>query len=240
MLPENAHSSVANDDEALPIDPAASGGVATAQMPRPRKASDAIKRVLDLVIVIPASVFLAPALLAVAFLIQRDDSGPILFRHERRGKDGKPFLCYKFRTMVLDAPERLEHLLASDPELRREWDENQKLKDDPRITRCGGLLRRTSLDELPQLWNILRGEMSIVGPRPIVEDEVRRYGSDIEHYDAVKPGVLGLWQVKGRSDTTYEERVALDVDYAMRRSVFMDLSILIQSIPAILLKRGAY
>jgi len=219
---------------------AAGDHTTTGERRRNTQPSDALKRAMDLLLAIPLAIFLLPALIVLALIIRKDDKGPILFKQTRRGKDGKPFTCYKFRTMVVDAQERLERLLASDPELRKEWEETQKLKDDPRITRRGGFLRRTSLDELPQLWNIIRGDMSVVGPRPIIEDEVRRYGRDIEHYDSVRPGVIGLWQINGRNDTTYEERVALDVDYALRRSIFLDIYILVKSIPAILLKRGAY
>jgi exopolysaccharide production protein ExoY len=235
----STHESVAHEEDAMPLS-AAGDHTTSGKRRRNTQPSDTLKRAMDLVLAIPLAIFLLPALIVLALIIRKDDKGPILFKQTRRGKDGKPFTCYKFRTMVVDAQERLERLLASDPELFKEWEETQKLKDDPRITRRGGLLRRTSLDELPQLWNIIRGDMSVVGPRPIIEDEVRRYGSDIEHYDSVRPGVIGLWQINGRNDTTYEERVALDVDYALRRSIFLDIYILVKSIPAILLKRGAY
>lgn len=240
MLSENtAHASVAHDEDALPLN-AASDRATSGEHRKGRRPSDTLKRVMDLLLAIPLALFLMPALIGLAIMIRNDDKGPILFKQTRRGKDGKEFTCYKFRTMVVDAQEQLDKLLASNPDARREWEENQKLKDDPRITRRGGLLRRTSLDELPQLWNIIRGDMSVVGPRPIVKDEVRRYGRDIEYYDSVRPGVLGLWQISGRNDTTYAARVALDVDYAQRRSVFLDLYILVKAIPAVLLKRGAY
>ncbi|MEL6661885.1 MAG: sugar transferase [Pseudomonadota bacterium] len=240
MLSENAaHASVAHDEDAIPLN-AKTDTATVGKRQRGRRPSDSLKRIMDLVLAIPLAVFLIPILITLAIVIIRDDKGPILFKQTRRGKDGKEFTCYKFRTMVVDAQERLDRLLASDAELRREWEDTQKLKIDPRITRRGGFLRRTSLDELPQLWNIIKGDMSVVGPRPIVESEVRRYGSDIEHYDSVKPGVIGLWQINGRSDTTYAERVALDVEYARRRSVLLDTYILARSIPEILLKRGAY
>ncbi len=205
-----------------------------------RSPSDSLKRVMDLVIAIPMAIFLLPAYILLAAIIYADDKGPILFKQTRRGMNGKPFTCLKFRTMVTDASERLERLLATDPVLRAEWEATQKLKNDPRITGVGGFLRKYSLDELPQLWNIIKGEMSIVGPRPIVDDEVRRYGNHIDHYDHVRPGVVGLWQINGRNDTSYEKRVQLDVSYAETRNVLLDLKILFGSIPAILLKRGAY
>lgn len=205
-----------------------------------RTPSDILKRVMDLAIAIPMAIFLLPAYLLLAAIIYTDDKGPILFRQTRRGMNGKPFTCLKFRTMVTDASDRLERLLATDPALRAEWEATQKLKNDPRITGVGGFLRKHSLDELPQLWNIIKGEMSIVGPRPIIEDEVRRYGNHIDDYDHVRPGVVGLWQINGRNDTSYEQRVQLDVSYAQTRNVLLDLKILFGSIPAILLKRGAY
>lgn len=205
-----------------------------------RVPSDALKRAMDLAIALPMAIFLIPGFIALAILIYIDDPGPVFFRHRRRGAGGKTFACLKFRSMVRDAEKRLEDLLASDPALRREWEENHKLKDDPRLTGIGGFLRRYSIDELPQLWNIIRGDMSIVGPRPIVDDEVRRYGNEIDYYDAVRPGVIGLWQISGRSDTTYAERIEMDVEYAQRRNIFLDLGILIGSVPAILSRKGAY
>lgn len=207
----------------------------------PRAApSEILKRTMDLAIAIPMAVFLLPVFILIAIVIYIDDKGPILFQQSRRGLNGETFTCLKFRTMVTDASERLERLLATDPALRKEWEETQKLKCDPRITGVGGFLRKYSIDELPQLWNIIKGDMSIVGPRPIVEDEVRRYGEFIEQYDEVRPGVVGLWQINGRNDTSYDHRVQLDVTYAEKRNLFLDLKILFGSIPAILLKRGAY
>jgi len=199
-----------------------------------------LKRFMDLAIAILALIFLAPIFLIIAITVLIDDGRPIIFSQRRRGRNGRYFTCYKFRTMVPDAAERLEALLASNCELRREWEADQKLKDDPRLISTGHFLRRFSLDELPQLINIIRGEMSIVGPRPIIEGEVRRYGEDIVHYDSVRPGVVGLWQINGRNNTSYAERVKLDVKYAETQSVSLDLCILMKSIPAILGRRGAY
>ncbi len=205
-----------------------------------RQASELLKRIMDLAIAVPAMVLLVPIYMIIALVVFIDDGRPIIFSQKRRGQNGRYFTCYKFRTMVADAPERLEQVLANDPEKRAEWEETQKLKHDPRLTRTGGFLRRFSLDELPQLWNIIRGDMSVVGPRPIVESEVRRYGDDIRHYDSVRPGVVGLWQINGRNDTTYQRRVELDVEYAQNRSVSYDASILLKSVPVILGRRGAY
>lgn len=198
------------------------------------------KRVLDLLIAIPALFFLSPVMLVVGLLIRLQDGGPVFFVQDRRGFGGSDFACMKFRTMRTDAQDVLGNLLATDPVMAAEWRAGQKLRQDPRITKIGQFLRKTSLDELPQLLNIIRGEMSVVGPRPIVEEEVRRYGDRIESYDSVRPGVTGLWQISGRNDTTYEERIALDTEYAANVSVWGDIKILILSIPAILFSRGAY
>ncbi|MCI4643738.1 MAG: sugar transferase [Hyphomonadaceae bacterium] len=207
---------------------------------RTHNASDLLKRVMDLFIAVPMALFLLPFFMLIAIVVYTDDKGPILFKQKRRGMNGEYFTCLKVRTMVTNASERLEHLLATNPAMRAEWEETQKLKNDPRITGVGDFLRKYSLDELPQLWNIIKGDMSIVGPRPIVADEVRRYDVDIAHYDAVRPGVIGLWQISGRNDTSYDKRVELDVTYATKRNILMDLKILVLSIPAIVLKRGAY
>lgn len=198
------------------------------------------KRALDLLIAAPLAVFLSPLLLVLALAIRCSDRGPALFVQTRYGLGGRTFSCFKFRTMVADAGERLEALLAADPAAREEWARDRKLRNDPRITRFGRFLRKSSLDELPQLINILRGEMSIVGPRPIVREEIERYGRSFGHYCAVRPGVTGLWQISGRNDTTYEERVALDVEYVERWSIWLDLRIIALTLPAVLFSRGAY
>ncbi len=198
------------------------------------------KRAMDLMIAVPALVFIFPVLIVIAIAVKLDDGGPVLFRHRRRGHGGKPFKCLKFRTMVENAEGQLAALLASDPALAQEWKRDQKLRNDPRVTRIGRFLRKSSLDELPQLLNIILGSMSIVGPRPIVDDEVSRYGEHIAAYDLVRPGVVGLWQVSGRNDTTYEERVQLDVDYQQSWSIWLDLRIVFIAVPAVLFSRGAY
>ncbi|RAN32208.1 sugar transferase [Hyphomonas pacifica] len=197
------------------------------------------KRALDIVVSGLALLFVAPLLLVVGILIRLDDGGPALFKQKRQGKNGETFYCYKLRSMVPDAAERLQRLLATDPEARLEWQETQKLTHDPRITRLGQFLRKSSIDELPQLFNILRGDMSIVGPRPIVENEIVKYGEYFQTYCSVRPGLTGLWQVRGRSDTSYDERVALDVEYALTRSFLTDIKIMLLTIPAVLNSKGA-
>lgn len=181
---------------------------------------------------------LAPLFLLLTLLIRRD-GGAALFRHQRLGADGQMFPCMKFRTMVADADKVLEHLLANDPVAAIEWHATQKLRRDPRITSVGHFLRKSSLDELPQLFNVLRGEMSLVGPRPIVQAEIARYGNDIGHYYQARPGLTGLWQVSGRSDTSYTQRVELDVRYVVNWTFMHDIVIVLKTIPAVLLRRGA-
>lgn len=198
------------------------------------------KRALDVIGAGLGLVLLAPFFLVVALLV-RADGGPAFFAHQRVGRGGKLFGCLKFRSMVIDSQARLEALLASDPAARAEWEATRKLKNDPRITRIGRFLRSTSLDELPQLINVLRGEMSLVGPRPVQEAEIDRYyGASAAHYMAVRPGITGLWQVSGRSETSYESRVALDVSYVSRPSMLADLSILLRTPVAVMSRRGAH
>ncbi|MCA3421230.1 MAG: sugar transferase [Roseomonas sp.] len=198
------------------------------------------KRALDIIGAGLGLVLLAPFFLIVALLV-RADGGPAFFAHQRVGRGGKLFGCLKFRSMVIDSQARLEALLASNPAARAEWEATRKLKNDPRITRIGRFLRSTSLDELPQLINVLRGEMSLVGPRPVQEAEIDRYyGASAAHYMAVRPGITGLWQVSGRSETSYESRVALDVSYVSRPSMLTDLSILLRTPVAVLSRRGAH
>jgi lipopolysaccharide/colanic/teichoic acid biosynthesis glycosyltransferase len=183
--------------------------------------------------------FVLPLMLLIAGAVALQDGGPILFRHRRIGRHGRTFHCLKFRSMAVDADARLQELLASDPAARAEWARDHKLRRDPRITPLGAFLRKTSLDELPQLINVLRGDMNLVGPRPIVEAEVVRYGRRIRSYQAVRPGITGLWQVSGRNDVAYRTRVALDTLYARRRSVALDLWILVRTVPAVLLRQGS-
>jgi exopolysaccharide production protein ExoY len=181
----------------------------------------------------------APLMLLVAWLIWRRDGAPILFAHYRVGRNGELFRCLKFRSMYRDSERLLQELLLADPLARAEWERDQKLSRDPRITPVGQFLRKTSLDELPQLINVLRGEMSLVGPRPITTGELARYGTARWHYLSVTPGMTGLWQVSGRNNTTYDERVALDRRYVEERSVGLDLSILWRTLGVVLARDGA-
>jgi undecaprenyl-phosphate galactose phosphotransferase len=197
-----------------------------------------VKAAFDQVVAAAFVLLFAPLLLVLAAVV-RSDGGPAFYRHRRIGASGRSFGCIKFRTMVMDADRVLDQVLATDPAAAAEWAATQKLNDDPRITRFGRFLRRSSLDELPQLFNVLRGEMSLVGPRPIVQAEVGRYAEDIEYYYETKPGLTGLWQVSGRSDTSYERRVRLDVWYVRNWTLWHDIAILLKTIPAVFLQRGA-
>ena len=199
-------------------------------------ASEAMHFTLALV----ALIFVAPLMLLVALAIFSHDRGPIVFAHRRIGRGGQSFPCLKFRSMAVDAEARLAEVLACDPDARAEWEKDHKLRNDPRVTKLGAFLRRTSLDELPQLFNVLAGDMSLVGPRPIVDAEIQKYGRRFRQYCAVKPGITGLWQVSGRNDTSYRARVALDCIYAKRRTVALDLAIMFNTVPAVLLRRGSY
>lgn len=181
----------------------------------------------------------SPLMLVIALLVARRDGMPIFFGHYRVGLNGKLFRCLKFRTMYRDSAQMLADLLRDDPIARAEWAQHNKLSRDPRITPVGDFLRRTSLDELPQLINVLRGEMTLVGPRPITVEELCRYGRVRWNYLSVLPGMTGLWQVSGRSDTTYEERVALDLRYVEKRSVWLDAMILLKTVKVVLARDGS-
>jgi exopolysaccharide production protein ExoY len=199
-----------------------------------------LKRVLDIILALAGLAVLWPLMLMVALAIRFTDPGPAIFGHERIGFNGRRFKCLKFRSMITNSEAALRDLLARDPAAAAEWAETQKLKNDPRVTRLGKILRETSLDELPQLWNVLRGEMSIVGPRPIVSAEVRRYGNDFKAYAATKPGITGLWQVMGRSDCSYDERVSLDVDYVRNWSIVRDIWIIARTVVVVFGRKGSY
>ena len=203
-------------------------------------ADQTLTTALNVMVALLALVFLLPVMLFVALAVFAQDGGPILFAHRRIGLNGRTFPCLKFRSMAVDAEERLAALLASDPTARAEWEADHKLRRDPRVTHLGAFLRKTSLDELPQLINVLRGEMSLVGPRPIVEAEVPKYGRRFRNYCQVKPGITGLWQVSGRNDTSYRTRVALDCVYARRRNIGLDAYIIAATVPAVLTRRGSY
>lgn len=197
-------------------------------------------RVLDLSVAGIALMFFLPLVLGIALAIAVTSPGPIFFAQRRIGKGGRRFRCLKFRTMAVDAEARLADLLAASAEARAEWQRDHKLKSDPRITLVGRLLRKSSLDELPQLLNVLRGEMKLVGPRPIVEAEAHRYGRYFEHYCRLRPGITGLWQVSGRNNTTYRRRVALDVAYSRSSSLILDIKILAMTIPSVAFAKGSY
>ncbi len=198
------------------------------------------KRVFDVVGASALLILVAPVIIIFGLLIRLQDGKKAVFSQSRYGAGGKSFKCYKLRSMVPNAGERLQEILATNSAMRREWEETQKLTDDPRITSLGRLLRKSSIDELPQLVNVLRGDMSLVGPRPIVQNEIERYGKYYHDYTSVQPGITGLWQVKGRSDTTYTERVALDVEDARTLSFWGDIKIMLMTIPAVLFSKGAH
>ncbi len=196
-----------------------------------------IKRAIDFIGALVGLILLSPIMVIVAIAIKLEDpKGNIIFGHMRVGKDGKMFPCLKFRSMFSNAEEMKKNFTE---EQKREYAETFKLKDDPRITKVGKFIRKTSLDELPQLFNILKGDMTIVGPRPIVTDELDFYGEYEDYYKAVKPGLTGLWQVSGRSDTTYDERVALDMEYVTTRNTFKDLYIIFMTVVKVLKREGA-
>ena len=196
-------------------------------------------RALDIVVASAALLLLAPIMVLTALAIMIFDPGPLLYGHTRVGKGGRAFRCLKFRSMMVDADARLAHLLETDAEARAEWQETQKLRRDPRITPIGRFLRRSCLDELPQLFNVLRGEMSLVGPRPIVAGEAARYGRHFPVYCSLKPGITGLWQVKRQDQTSYRRRVAFDLTYARSRSVALNVRILVLTVPSVLRGEGA-
>jgi len=197
-------------------------------------------RILDVIGSALLILAFAPLMVFIALAIIITDPGPALFKQRRIGKNGKPFDCYKFRTMVIDAEDRLDALLASDPAARAEWERDQKLRRDPRVVGIGSFLRKSSLDELPQLWNVLKGDMSMVGPRPILPDESLRYGKYLAFYCAVRPGITGLWQISGRNDVSYRRRIAFDVIYARKGKVADNLKILALTVPSVLASKGSY
>jgi exopolysaccharide production protein ExoY len=199
-----------------------------------------VKRLFDVIFASLAIVTLLPLLVGCCLIVVAGSRGPILFRHTRIGYNGREFGCLKFRTMVIDAEQKLERYLAQNPDARHEWEANHKLRDDPRVTSFGRIMRRSSLDELPQLINVLRGEMSLVGPRPIVADEIAKYKRFFRLYTRARPGLTGLWQVSGRNMTTYTERVAYDVLYLRNWSILRDIRILFATVAHIIDPDGAY
>jgi Undecaprenyl-phosphate galactose phosphotransferase WbaP len=198
------------------------------------------KRFTDLALCLFGSLFVLPLTALLVVLIRLESPGPAFYSQERIGRDGRRFRAWKFRSMIANAEAVLQDYLAAHPELRDEWERDHKLRNDPRVTRVGRFLRKTSLDELPQLWNVWIGQMSLVGPRPIVAAEIPKYRDLFGLYTEVRPGITGLWQVSGRNDTTYDERVNLDASYVRNWSVWLDLWILIRTIRVVLLGKGAY
>jgi exopolysaccharide production protein ExoY len=204
-----------------------------------QKANGGVKRLFDVVSAFFGLLLLAPALLTVALLVWAHDGGSAFYGHKRVGRHGRLFKCWKFRSMVRNGDEILAAHLAADPVAEKEWVETQKLTDDPRVTPIGKFIRKTSIDELPQLWNVLFGEMSLIGPRPIVRAELDRYGKDRRYYLLVRPGITGLWQVNGRSATTYARRIEFDRLYVENWSYAQDLDILFKTPLAVLKGDGA-
>ena len=205
----------------------------------PPNVSELTNRTLDIAFAVILGAVFSPVFVAASTVLLVTD-GPVFFSQTRIGRGGKPFKVYKFRTMVNNAPDVLQKLLDENPELRAEWERDFKLKNDPRITPIGRFLRKTSLDELPQLWNILKGDMSLVGPRPVAPAEIERYGRFAKHYYAQRPGLTGLWQVSGRNDTSYERRAVLDAYYSKNRSLMLNLSIIAKTVRVVLKGSGAY
>lgn len=197
------------------------------------------KRLLDGTLALAVFVLTLPAFVLIAIGVKLTSRGPVFYRQRRLGKKGRPIWVWKFRTMYADADERLAKLLVSDPVRNDEWERNFKLADDPRVTAFGRILRKTSLDEIPQIFNVFAGDMALVGPRPIVTEEVPRYGASYELFSSVRPGITGLWQVSGRSDTDYPRRIALDTQYILNWSPWMDFWIMMRTVAAVLLMRGA-
>jgi len=200
-----------------------------------------LKRIFDVIFSLAVIVFGAPLFLLIALLVKLTSRGPAFFSHERIGRGGAHFSCYKFRTMHPNAEERLKDILKHDPELRQEWMTNYKLKNDPRVTWIGKFLRKTSLDELPQFWNVLKGDLSVVGPRPVTEEELNQeVGLHAAKFLTIRPGITGPWQVSGRSDTSYHDRICFDIHYIRHRSFLWDLYLILLTIPAMITTRGAY
>ena len=199
-----------------------------------------MKRCFDLVVSLCGLLVVIPLGGILSILIYIDSPGPVIFAHRRIGQHGQEFPCYKFRSMVPNAEAVLKEYLEKNAEARAEWKRDFKLKHDPRITRIGAFLRKTSLDELPQLFNVLKGEMSLVGPRPIIREEIAKYGDYIHDFYLVPPGITGMWQVNGRSDTTYEQRVQMDSWYVRNWSVWIDMMYLLKTVIVVLKREGAY
>lgn len=237
--PEGVATTSAEESEFIPRNIQGPGKRESGRSSDTRPSAHSI-RVFDVLVALVAIVLFLPVMLLIALLIKGFGSGPAIFRQRRIGRNGVAFPCLKFRTMVVDSEAVLMSLLETSEEARREWERDQKLRRDPRVTPIGEFLRKTSLDELPQLFNVLAGHMSIVGPRPIVESEIVRYGSRFRDYCSVRPGLTGLWQVNGRNDVSYGYRVRLDSLYAQRQSLSLNIAICAKTVPAVLASRGSY
>jgi len=207
--------------------------------PKSHRGGEIAKRCMDIIFSLSIALFFLPVII-VCWVLLVFSNGPVVFSQQRIGRGGKQFRVYKFRTMVPNAQQVLKDILASDPILRAEYERDHKLKNDPRVTVVGKFLRRTSLDELPQLWNIFKGEMSLVGPRPVEEFEMRKYGVHAHYYYSQRPGLTGLWQISGRSNVTYAQRVAMDTYYSRKRTLWLDLNIIFATVKVVLSSRGAY
>jgi Undecaprenyl-phosphate galactose phosphotransferase WbaP len=205
-----------------------------------RPSAQCAKRTIDLALTVAGAVFVLPLITLVAVLIKLESEGPVFYRNERMGYRGRKFNAWKLRSMVLNGDEVLRGYLESHPEEKTVWEETQKLRRDPRITRVGRIIRKTSVDELPQLWNVLRGEMSLVGPRPFLQNQIEMYGPTFELYKRVRPGITGLWQVSGRNQLGFSERVRLDAYVIQNWSVWLDVYILARTIKAVITAKGAY
>jgi undecaprenyl-phosphate galactose phosphotransferase len=200
-----------------------------------------IKRLFDIMFSFSILVLFLPIFIIVAIAIRISSKGPIIYSHQRVGRGGKKFGCFKFRTMYPYADKKLKEILENNPELQKEWETTYKLKHDPRITPIGSFLRKTSLDEFPQFINVLKGDLSVVGPRPVIRDEIiKYYGVKAAKVLSIRPGLTGLWQVSGRSDTTYDSRILLDEEYINNQSLALDIKLVLKTIPAMIFSRGAY
>ncbi|AXV17513.1 exopolysaccharide biosynthesis protein (plasmid) [Neorhizobium sp. SOG26] len=198
------------------------------------------KRSFDITAALAALIIFSPIFLLIMALVKFSDGGSIFYGHRRVGHNGRYFHCLKFRTMVMNGDEVLRAYLKANPSAAEEWRKTRKLRDDPRVTAVGAVLRKLSLDELPQLINILRGDMSVVGPRPVVDEELNIYDADAIYYLSTRPGLTGLWQISGRNDVSYESRIAFDTQYVQNWSLVQDLLIIAKTIPAVCLSRGSY
>lgn len=200
----------------------------------------AVKRVFDIVVGTSLFILCIPLMLLIAMLIKIDSKGPVIYRHRRIGFKGREFNCLKFRTMVDGADQMLDKIINENPQMREEWEKYKKIPNDPRVTRFGRFLRKTSLDELPQLINVIKGEMSLVGPRPVLYEELKLFNEDSDYYLEVKPGITGLWQISGRSDIDFQKRVELEIWYVKNYSIWLDITVIIRTVKVVLTRVGAY